>query len=162
MAARRKKGNYFQRSEEAPAPLVARVERRVSFNEVDVMGIVWFGRYPVFLEEGSAELGRRCGLSYKDFVDANLAAPIAQLHIDYHQPLVLDELFTVTATLVWSEGARLNTEYSLVKEDGRIAATAYSVQMFIGGLSGEPCLTSPELLERCRERWRAGELTWLR
>ena len=162
MTIRRKKGSYFQRSEGTPAPLIVRVERRANFNEVDVMGIVWYGRYSVFLEEGSAELGRRCGLSYKDFTDANLAAPIAQLHIDYHRPLALDEVFTITASLIWSEGARLNTEYSMTKEDGSIAATAYTVQMLIDGVSGETCLTSPELLERCRERWKAGELSWLK
>jgi acyl-CoA thioester hydrolase len=162
MANRRKKGKYFQQSEEAPAPLVVRVERRVGFNEVDAMRIVWFGRYPVYLEEGSAELGRRCGLSYKDFAGANLAAPIAQCHIDYHRPLALDEVFTITASLVWSEGARLNTEYSMAKEDGSIAATAYTVQMFIRGVSGEACFTSPELLEQLRTRWKAGELSWLK
>jgi acyl-CoA thioester hydrolase len=161
MTARKKKGKYFKVSEGAPAPLVVRVKRRVSFSEVDAMGIVWFGRYPVFLEEASAELGRRCGLSYKDFADANLSAPIAQFHIDYHQPLLLDEVFTITASLCWSEGARLNTEYSLAKEDGSIAATAYTVQMLVRGVSGETCLTSPELLERCRKRWKAGELSWL-
>jgi acyl-CoA thioester hydrolase len=161
MAVRRKKGSYFQRSEGAPAPLVVRLKRRVSFSEADVMGIAWYGRYPVYFEEGSAELCRRCGLSYEDFAQANLRAPIAQLHIDYHQPLGLDEEFTIVASLVWSEGARLNTEFSVLDERGNVAVTAYTVQMLIDSASGEPCLTSPELLERCRRRWKAGELGWL-
>ena len=126
-----------------------------------VMGVAWYGRYPVFFEEGFAELGRLCGLSYKEFAEANLHAPVAQFHIDYHQPLVLDEEFTVSVSLVWCEGARLNTEYTVSKEDGSIAATAYAVQMFVDAESGETCLTSPELIERCRRRWRAGELSWL-
>ena len=162
MRIRRKKAGYFQRCEGAPASLVVRARRRVRFNEADVMGIAWYGRYPVFFEEGFAELGRLCGLSYREFADANLRAPIAQFHIDYHQPLVLDEEFTVTASLVWSEGATLNTEYTVTKEDGSIAATAYTVQMFVDGASGETCLTSPELLERCRRRWKAGEFSWLK
>ena len=74
--------------------------------------------------------------------------------------LLLDEEFTVEVSGIWSEGARLNTEYAAIKSDGRIAATAYTVQMLIDGESGETCLTSPELLERCRERWKAGELSW--
>ena len=162
MSVRRRKAGYFQRLEGAPAPLVFQARRRVRFNEADVMGIAWYGRYPVFFEEGFAELGRLCGLSYREFADANLRAPIAQFHIDYHQPLVLDEEFTVTASLVWSEGATLNTEYTVTKEDGSIAATAYTVQMFVDGASGETCLTSPELLERCRRRWKAGEFSWLK
>ena len=162
MRIRRKKAGYFPRGDGAPPPLVVRARRRVRFNEADVMGIAWYGRYPVFFEEGFAELGRLCGLSYREFADANLRAPIAQFHIDYHQPLVLDEEFTVTASLVWSEGATLNTEYTVTKEDGSVAATAYTVQMFVDGGSGETCLTSPELLERCRRRWKAGEFSWLK
>jgi acyl-CoA thioester hydrolase len=162
MRVRRKKAGYFQQAEGAPAPLVFRITRRVRFNEADVMGIAWYGRYPVFFEEGFAELGRRCGLSYQDFAEANLRAPIAQFHIDYHQPLALGEEFTVAVSLIWDEGARLNTEYTVNKEDGSVAATAYTVQMFVDAASGEICLTSPELLERCRRRWKAGELNWLK
>jgi acyl-CoA thioester hydrolase len=161
MRARRRKGGYFRQTEDAPAPLVVRVKRRVSFNEADVMGIAWHGRYAAFFEEASAELGRRCGLSYEDFAKANLRAPIVQLHVDYHLPLALDEEFTVVVSGIWSEGARMNTEYATIKSDGRIAATAYTVQMLVDGASGEICLTPPELLERCRKRWKAGELSGL-
>lgn len=161
MRTRRRKGGYFDRDEAAPPPLVVRVKRRVRFNEADVMGIAWYGRYPAFFEEGFAELGRLCGLSYKEFAEANLRAPIAQFHVDYHRPLALDEEFTVMVSLVWCQGARLNTEYTVTRADGSIAATAYSVQMFIEGDSGKPCLTTPELLERCRRRWKAGEFDWL-
>lgn len=162
MRLRRKKAGYFEAGEDAPAPLVVRVKRRVRFNEADVMGIAWYGRYPAFFEEGFAELGRLCGLSYRDFAEANLRAPVAQLHIDYHRPLALDEEFTVTVSLLWSEGARLNTEYTVTREDGSIAATAYTIQMFTDAASGEACFTSPELLERCRSRWKAGEFGWLK
>jgi hypothetical protein len=75
---------------------------------------------------------------------------------------MLDEEFSITASAVWSEGARLNTEYAATKDDGSIAASGYSIQMLIDGVSGQTCLTSPELLEVCRKRWKAGELSWLR
>jgi acyl-CoA thioester hydrolase len=162
MTIRRQKGGYFEQSEGAPVPLVVRIRRRVSFSETDVMGIAWHGRYPVFFEEASAELGRRCGLSYKDFAEASLRAPIVQFHTDYYRPLALDEEFTVVASLVWSEGARLNTEYTLIDGKGGIAATGYTVQMLVDSVSGEPCFTSPDLLERCRRRWKRGEFGWSR
>ena len=105
------KVEYFKRIKDAPESLDVCVKRRVSFSEVDVMGIVWYGRYPGYFEQGAAALGRRCGLSYKDFYEANLRAPIVQFHIDYYQPLILDEEFTIKASLLWDEAARLNTEY---------------------------------------------------
>jgi acyl-CoA thioester hydrolase len=162
MTVRRKKGGYFPYREGTPAPLVARVGRRVKFSEVDVMGIAWFGRYAAFFEEGSAELGRLCSLSYEDFANAGLRAPIVQFHTDYHRPLALDEEFTIVASLVWSEGARLNTEYSLIGKEKEVTATAYTVQMLVDAVTGHPCLAPPELLERCRRRWKAGDFVGLK
>jgi acyl-CoA thioester hydrolase len=155
---RRKKGKYFVPVPGAPSPVVVRVTRRVSFSEVDLMGIVWHGRYPQYFEEGFAALGRVCGLSYEDFYRSALRAPIVQMHIDYFAPLVLDEEITVEAGLVWSEGARIHIEYALYKADGTLASTGYTVQMFTDASSGTPLLVSPPLMEECRKRWKKGDL----
>lgn len=162
MTTRRAKKVYFEREAGAPEPLRWAVQRVVRFNEVDPMGIVWFGRYPLFFEEGAAELGRRCGLSYPDFIEAGLMAPVASCHVDYLVPLMLDEAFTIVASLIWNEGARLNTEYELIKADGTTAARAYTVQVFIGAVDRRVCMVSPPMLERCRARWKAGEFRDLR
>lgn len=154
---RRTRTVYFRRDAGVPQPIGVAIKRRVGFNEVDPMGIVWYGRYAVYFEEGAAELGRRCGLSYADFFEAGLRAPIAQYHVDYLRPLVLDEEFVVRCSLIWNEGARLNTEYELVKADGTTAVRGYTVQVFTRDTDGQVCLVMPPLLERCRGRWKTGE-----
>lgn len=154
---KRRKTTYFERVPGAPAPVVVEIKRRVRFNEADPMAIVWHGRYPLFFEEASEELGRRCGLSYRDFFGAGVRAPIVELHIDYFQPLFLDEEFTIRASLIWHEGSRLNTEFHLVKQNGTIATSGYMVQLFIDHRTSEAYAVSPELLDRCRKRWKAGE-----
>lgn len=152
-----KKQPYFKRIEGAPEPLIVEVRRRVRFSEVDPLAIVWHGRYPSFFEEGSEELGRLCGMSYRDFYEAGLRAPIVNLHIDYLRPLRLAEEFTIRTALIWDTASRLNTEYYLVKDDGSIATSGYTVQVFTYAASGEICMVSPGILQRCRERWKAGE-----
>jgi acyl-CoA thioester hydrolase len=159
---RRKKNGYFERTENTPAPLVARIDRRVHFSEADVMAIAWHGRYARFFEEASATLCRECGLSYKDLYLAKLRAPIVQLHVDYFQPLLLDEEFSITASMIWCDGARLNIEYTLIKQDSSIAATGYTVQMFLEAETGKVELVVPELLEQCRKRWKMGEFKCLK
>ena len=121
------------------------------------MGIVWFGRYATYFEEGAAELGRHCGLAYTDFIKAQLRAPIVQYHVDYLLPLHLDEEFVIACALIWNEGARLNTEYTLLKADGSTAVRGYTIQLFIGAADAQVCMVMPPLIERCRQRWRAGE-----
>ena len=154
---RRRRKSYFKRVGGAPKPLTAQMQRRVKFSEVDVMGIVWHGRYPEYFEEVAAVLGRRYGLSYKDFYEANLRAPIVQFHIDYYQSLMLDEEFTISASFIWDEAARINTEYTILKQDGSIAVTGYSVQVFTDSITGEVCFVHPELFELCRNKWKEGE-----
>lgn len=154
----RRKKTYFPKLTDGPKPISATITRRVNFSEVDAMAISWHGRYVTYFEEASAELGRKSGMSFKDFYDYNLRAPIAQLHIDYHQPLVLEELFTVQASMIWSDAAKINTEYKIIKEDGSIACTGYMVQLFVDAKNSEVCWFIPELYKRCRERWLAGEL----
>ena len=157
MKNRRKRAQYFKRSDNAPDPIVVETVRRVHFSEVDLMAFVWYGRYPAFFEEGSEALGRVCGLSYKDFFEARLRAPLVEYHVDFFRPLRLDEEFKIRTVLVWDEGARMNTEYYLFKDDGSLAASGYTVQLFIDVDSGEICLTSPDLLLTCRSKWEKGE-----
>jgi acyl-CoA thioester hydrolase len=154
---RRQRRGYFETDESAPPPVKVRIQRCVNFSEVDAMGIVWHGNYPKYFEAASAELGRKCGLSYRDYYRAKVHAPIVQLHVDYHRPVVLEEIIDVEARYIWSEGSRLYTEFVVYGANERIAVTGYTIQMFVDSLSREPLLTSPEIFEECRKRWNAGE-----
>lgn len=158
---RRRKSGYFPLEPGSPAPLVVRVPRRIRFSDVDPMGILWYGRFACLFEDANDELGRRCGMSYADFKRERVGAPIVQFHVDYFASPVLGEETVTTGRLCWSQGARMNMEYEIHKEDGQLAATGYTVQMFVDE-RGEPFLVPPPLQEACRKRWLAGELSDLR
>ena len=159
---RRKDGKYFERIKGTPPPISLTVKRRVSMSEVDMMSIVWYGRYPLYFEDASQELCRRCGLSYQDFYAANLRAPIVQFHVDYYQPLHLDEEFTVKVSAPWSEGAKLLIEYEIRKLDGTLVTTAYTVQMFTDSHTGEALVATPKLFTKVRKRWLTGEFACIK
>lgn len=151
------KAPYFSPPDgSSPKPVVMEIPSRVSFSQCDIMGIVWFGNYTKFFEEGAAAMGRKCGMSYKDFYDAGLMTPIVKCHIDYMNSLRLDEVFTIRTVMHWNEAAQIDTEFSIIKEDGSLAATGYTVQLFID-FEGHHLAVSPPLLLRCRERWLKGE-----
>jgi acyl-CoA thioester hydrolase len=154
----RGKKAYFEQTADAPAPLEVEVRRRIRFSDTDPMAIMWHGRYPILFEEAAEELGRQCGLSYQEYFEAGLRAPIVALHVDYFLPLLLDEEVTIRASLCWHDGARLNTEYRIFKPDGSLATSGYTVQLLTDHRTGLPCIIVPELLRRCQSRWRAGEL----
>ena len=148
---------YFVRREGAPPPLRAQVERRVRFEEVDPMGIVWHGRYPGYFEDARAALGSRCGLGYEDFIRHGVPAPIRKLQIDYLSPLRFRQEFTIEAILHWSDAARLDFEFLIRGADGHLAATGCSVQLMLDATGGL-LLLPPPFVQAMRERWREGLL----
>lgn len=153
----RRKQHYFKYEPGTPKPLEFTVCQTLRFSEVDALAIAWHGNYLRFFEEAHTELMRRIGLPYKRYFASQLGAPVAQAHVDYHSPLQLDEQFSVTARLFWNDGARLNVEYEIHTADGTLAATGYTVQMFVELDTRQPCLIPPPLLLECQHRWQKGD-----
>jgi acyl-CoA thioester hydrolase len=157
-----KKQEYFEKIPGAPEPISFEIKRRVSFNEVDILGIAWYGQYALYFQQAQTELGRRCGLSFQDFFRLKVKAPIVKFHTDYYQPLYLDEEFSVKASYIWSEGTKLHTEYAVTKNDGHVSARGYTVQMFINAKNNQPYIVSCKILERLRKGWKQGRYKCLK
>jgi len=153
----RRRQTYFKREPNAPSPLVYQIKHRVRFGEVDAMALMWHGHYAVLFEEVSTELRRLCGLTYEAFFECSVGAPIVQFHVDYFKPLELDELCTVIGKMIFSEAARINIEYQVIKEDGSLGASGFSVQMFVDAKENLPFIVGPDLWRVCRDRWINGE-----
>ncbi len=148
---------YFPLVAGAPPPLRCQTRRRVRFEEVDPLGIVWHGRYPGYFEDGRVALGRRFGLGYLDLYRQGIAAPVKQMHIDYRLPLRFEEEFTIEALLHWSDAARLNHEFLLRNSDGEVVTTGYTVQLLTDEQQ-RVLLLPPAFYQEFRDRWRAGDL----
>lgn len=148
---------YFPTKEGAPAPLRIRVDGRVRFEEVDVMGIVWHGRYLSYVEDARSAFGVKYGLGYREFRDNEVMAPIKKLHMDYLRPLRIGEAFSVEGILHWADASRMNFEFILRDTEERVTTTGYSVQLLMDP-GGEVFIVPPPFLQRFRARWQAGEL----
>jgi len=154
--SRRKDGVFFPRLPNAPAPLTVRIVRPVLFSDVDPMGIVWFGRYPLFLECGGGTLSNRTGLGYESALAAKLFTPIARMEIDYVQPLRLGEDITVAASMIWTGSAKIAIEYTLSGPDGSVRAYAATTQLFVDAETSQPLWVVPPHIEAFNEKWRSG------
>lgn len=157
MNTRRKKYEYFERMDGAPLPITATVEHQLQFHEMDPANIAWHGQYPAFFEKAQAAIGKKCGLTYSILRKAGLLAPVRQFHAEYLQVLDFDEIFTVTGSMIWSDGPRINTEYVIRKADSSVAGWGYTVQLFMDAESHEAYLLDPDFLIDLRKKWRNGE-----
>jgi len=149
---------YFDTDPDDPLPLTVKTSRRVRFEEVDLLKIVWHGNYVSFLDDGRVAFGdMHPTLSYNRLREEAVAAPIVQMHIDYLTPLHFDETMTIETTLHWSDALKLNFSYMILGDDGRLAARAYTVQLFTDP-QGDMLLVPPAWIEEFRNKWRKGEL----
>ncbi len=148
---------YFPAVTDAPEPLCLTLTRRVRFEEVDPMGIVWHGRYPSYFEDGRVALGHKYGVSYSDFIRERIAVPLRQIQIDYHHPLRFDEEFQIRTVLRWSDAARINFEYEIHNNEGRLVSTGCTVQLMLDE-DRNVLLTPPPFFAAFLKRWKQGEL----
>lgn len=137
--------------------LAVTVERRVRFEELDPMGIVWHGRYASWLEDGREAMGERYGISYQDFRDHGVVLPLKTFNLDFRNPLRYGEPYFVHAMLLWSEAALLDYEYSITDAQNRIMTSARTTQLMLT-LEGKLLLDQPVFFQNFRRRWQAGEL----
>ena len=59
---------YFKINDGEPKPIKHKIERKVRFDELDPLNIVWHGNYASFFEEGRIALGDKYGISYLIFI----------------------------------------------------------------------------------------------
>ncbi|MBU0480826.1 MAG: acyl-CoA thioesterase [Proteobacteria bacterium] len=147
---------YFTVDPAAPSALTARATRRVRFEEVDMLRIVWHGNYVSYLDDGRVAFGDRYpALSYGKMREEKTAAPIVRIHLDYQSPLHFDEEMEIITTLHWSDALRFNFEYRINGADGRLAARGYTVQL-LTDLSGTTILLPPDWIAAFRREWQSG------
>jgi len=149
---------YFPYKKGDPQPLRVQVERRVRFEEVDQLGMVWHGRYASYFEDVRSAAGERYGIGYMDFYNNRVVAPVRIIHMDFHHPLRFNETITIESILHWTEAARINIEYIILNSAGRLATTGYTVQVLIDG-ENNLLLIPPSFYREFREKWRQGQLT---
>ena len=147
---------YFEHQHGEPEPLGATRSRRIRFEDVDVLGMVWHGRFPSFLEDGRIAIGDAYGFNYHIFRANQTVAPVVQMHLDYRVPLRFGRTITIEAMLHWSESARVNISYTIRNQAADVAATGYTVQLLTEP-DGTTMLLPPQWLVDFRDKWRAGE-----
>ena len=147
---------YFKPRPDDPKPLSASTTRRIRFEEVDMLGIVWHGHYVSFLDDGRIAFADKYGLSYMAMRVNGIAAPIVQMHLDYISPLYFDNELKIEAILHWTDSLKLNFEFRLTCE-GRLVARGYTVQLFVD-LQGNLVILPPNLIKNFRQKWANGEL----
>ncbi len=95
------------------------VRERVRWSDVDVMGIVYYGRYLRFMEAAETELFRAIGFPYDVLADQH-GVWIARIRLecDYRAPAKLDDEIVCRAELRKIGGSSMTFTFPIDRADG--------------------------------------------
>jgi len=104
---------------------------RVRYGETDQMGVVYYGNYAQYLEQGRTEWLRELGFSYKWMEERNIQLPVVNLNVDYKRPARYDDVLTVTTTLQKTPTVKIEFEYEIHNEANELLVAATTTLVFI-------------------------------
>jgi tol-pal system-associated acyl-CoA thioesterase len=95
------------------------VRDRVRWSDVDIMGIVYYGRYLRFMEAAETELFRAIGFPYDVLADEH-GVWIARIRLecDYRAPAKLDDEIVCRAELQNIGGSSMRFTFPIERADG--------------------------------------------
>ena len=108
-----------------------KTEIRVRYGETDQMGVVYYGNYAQYLEQGRTEWLRELGFSYKWMEANNVQLPVVHFSIDYKLPAFYDDLLTIETKLTKMPTVKIEFYYEIYNESKQLLATATTILVFI-------------------------------
>lgn len=95
------------------------------------MGVVYYGNYAQYLEQGRTEWLRELGFSYRWMEENNVKLPVIKLVIDYKLPARYDDEIFITTTLRKLPTVKIEFDYEIHNADGDLLVTASTTLVFV-------------------------------
>jgi acyl-CoA thioester hydrolase len=112
------------------------------------MGVVYYGNYAQYLEQGRTEWLRNMGFSYKWMEENGIHLPVVNLTIDYKRPAHYDDLLTITTTLKKIPTYKIEFYYEIHNQEGELLVTASTILVFINSSTNKVRRAPDYLLKR--------------
>ncbi len=96
------------------------VPLRVRYADTDMMGIVYYGTYPIYLEVGRSEYMRERGLSYRNLAEMGYDLVVSGLEIKYHSPAVYDDLLIIRTSIAEVQSRGCTFAYDVLKDGATV------------------------------------------
>ena len=121
---------------------------RVRYGETDKMGIVYYGNYATYLEQGRTERLRDIGFSYKWMEDNGIHLPVVELSVKYKAPARYDDVLTVTTTLKKIPTYSIEFTYEIHNQEGQLLITGETSLVFVNSITNKLQRAPNYLLEK--------------
>lgn len=124
----------------------------VRYPEVDAMGIVHHGVYPLWYEMGRMDWCAAHGFSFAEMQTMGLNPTLVSLNLTYKAPVTYPGMVTVRTWCRAFGPRKLELAYETVGVDGTVVNTATSFHIWTGpgNKTADLSLVCPEIYQRFR------------
>lgn len=112
------------------------------------MGVVYYGNYAQYLEQGRTEWLRELGFSYKWMEENDVLLPVTNLNIDFKLPAHYDDVISITTKLKKIPTFKIEFDYQIHNQNGDLLVTASTTLVFINAITNKLMRAPDYLLER--------------
>jgi acyl-CoA thioester hydrolase len=99
---------------------------RVRYAETDAMGVVYYGNYLAYFEDGRVAYLQKKGIPYSEMEAAGVYMPVAEAHCAYRAPAHFEDELAVETSIGEAGRARVRFDY-VVKRGDDVLAEGYTV-----------------------------------
>jgi acyl-CoA thioester hydrolase len=99
---------------------------RVRYAETDAMGVVYYGNYLAYFEDGRVAYLRAKGLPYSAMEAAGVFMPVAEAYCKYLTPARFEDELTVETSVAAAGRAKVRFDY-VVRRGDEVLAEGYTV-----------------------------------
>jgi acyl-CoA thioester hydrolase len=118
--------------------IISKINHRILYGQVDEMGYMYYGNYPLFYEMGRTELLRMLGISIKQLAGKGILLPAITMDIKYIKPVFYDELITIITMVKEIPKTRLKFYFEIFSEQKDLINTGSITFAFINKMSRKP------------------------
>ncbi len=111
----------------ADTPLLEVARYRVIFADCDPMRIMYYGNYFRLFEIGRAELFRKLGHPFPEYIERGLYLGVIETTCRYRQPARYDDELIIRAGIADVGRARLTIEYEVDALAGAVVASGSTI-----------------------------------
>jgi acyl-CoA thioester hydrolase len=119
---------------------------RVRYAETDAMGVVYYGDYLAYFEDGRVAYLRAKGMPYSAMEAAGVFMPVAEAYCKYHAPARFEDELAVETSIGEAGRAKVRFDY-VVKRGDEVLAEGYTVHA-ARGRDGRPVRIPASWAER--------------
>ncbi len=101
------------------------------------MGYVYYGNYPLYYEVARTDMIKKIGWTYGEMEKSGVMMPVASLNVKYIRPAFYDDELTVKVAVKEFPTKKMNFEYEVFNEQGKLINTGSTTLVFVDMKTGK-------------------------